>query len=177
MKSLKQFGFAVTLALTVLLTSCSGSDDNGGGGGSASLGTLKAKVGGNSFTSMEAATFATKQVVGGLTTIIIQGSTASGKAIQLILTGTDGNAGTFEISDTAGISAIASYTEVNISNPMDSQTWAAPYESSGVVGSITISEITETNVKGTFNFTAKNQEGADTKSVTNGAFNINFTSN
>ena len=35
----------------------------------------------------------------------------------------------------------------------------------------------ETNVKGTFNFTGKNQNGDDTKAVTNGAFNVNFTSN
>lgn len=176
MKTIKQIGIVFTIALATLLTSCSGSD-GGGGGGTASLGTLKAKVGGSNFTSMSAATFATKQVVGGLTTIIIQGSDASGKAVQLILTGTDGNAGTFEISDTANISAIASYIEANISNPMASQTWAAPYENAGVAGSITISEITDTNVKGTFNFTGKNQDGPDTKQITNGAFNINFTSN
>ncbi|MFN3753474.1 DUF6252 family protein [Flavobacterium sp.] len=177
MKTIKQFGIVLTMALATLLTSCSGSDDGGGGGGSASLGQLKAKVGGSNFTSMNLATFATKQVIGTTTTIIIQGSDASGKAIQLILNGTNGAAGTFEISDTANISAIASYSEVNINNPMASQTWAAPYDSSGAVGSITISEITDTNVKGTFNFTGKNQNGTDTKAITNGAFNINFTTN
>lgn len=177
MKLIKQFGIVLTIALAILLTSCSGSDDGGGGGGSASLGTLKAKIGGSNFTSMSAATFATKQVVGGTTTIIIQGSDASGKAIQLMLNGTDGNAGTFEISETANIAAIASYIEANVSNPMASQTWAAPYENAGTAGSITISEITDTNVKGNFTFTGKNQDGTDTKQITNGAFNINFTSN
>jgi hypothetical protein len=176
MKTIKQFGIVFALTLTTLLSSCS-SSDGGGGGGSAALGTLKAKVAGSNFTSMSAATFATKQVVGGTTTIIIQGSDASGKAVQLILNGTDGTAGTFEISDTAGISAIASYIEANISNPMASQTWAAPYDGSGAAGSITISEITDTNVKGTFTFTGKIQNGTDTKAITDGAFNINFTSN
>lgn len=177
MKTIKQFGIVLTVALATLLTACSGSDDGGGGGGNASLGQVKAKVGGSNFTSMNLATFATKQVVGGFTTIIIQGSDASGKAIQLMLTGTDGTAGTYEISDDANISAIASYIEANISNPMASQTWAAPYDDSGAVGSITITEITDTNVKGNFTFTGKNQNGTDTKAITNGAFNVNFTSN
>ncbi len=176
MKTIKQFGIILTMVLATVLTSCSGSDE-GGGGGSAALGQIKAKVAGSNFTSMNLATFATKQVVGGTTTIIIQGSDATGKAIQLMLYGTDGNAGTFEISDEANITAIASYIEANISNPMASQTYAAPYEDAGVAGSITISEITDTNVKGTFTFTGKNQDGADTKAITNGAFNVNFTSN
>lgn len=174
MKTIKQFSAVLVLALITTLTSCS-SDSSGGGGGSASLGTLKGKVAGSNFTSMTAATFATKQVAGLTTNFIIQGSDASGKAIQLMIMGTDGTTGTFEISDTAGISVIASYSEVNLST-MTSQTWAAPYDGSGVVGSITISEVTDTNIKGTFNFTGKNQSGSDTKNVTDGAFNVNFSS-
>ena len=108
----------------------------GGGGSNATLGTVKAKVGGANYTSMEMGTFATKQVIGGLTTIIVQGSDASGKAIQLILSDYDGGTGTYAISDDANISAIASYIEANISNPMASQTWAAPYDGSGSAGSI-----------------------------------------
>lgn len=176
MKTMKQFGIVLAVALTTLLSSCS-SDDGGGGGATASLGQVKAKVGGSNFVSMDLATFATKQVIGGFTTIIVQGSDATGKAIQLIVSNYDGSTGTYEISDTANISAIASYIEANISNPMASQTWAAPYDDSGVVGSITISEISDTNVKGTFTFTGKNQDGVDTKAITNGAFNVNFTSN
>ncbi|MES2410292.1 MAG: DUF6252 family protein [Bacteroidota bacterium] len=172
-KTIKQFGFALVLALTTL-SSCSSDSDGGVGGGSASLGTLKAKVAGSNFTSMTAATFATKQVAGGSTTVIVQGSDASGKVIQIMVMGTTVPAGTYQISDSS-ISANASYSEINIST-MTSQTWAAPYEASGNVGSITISEITETNVKGTFTFTGKNQSGTDTKNVTDGAFNINFSS-
>ena len=170
MKSIKHLSFAILLALTTVLTSCSGSDgDGGGGGGNASLGTIVAKAGSTNFKSMPAATIATRQA----SMLIIQGSDASGKALQLILM-SNGAVGTYEISQTAGISAIASYTVTNISNPMASQTWAAPYEGSGVAGSITISEISDTNVKGTFTFTGKNEDGADTKAVTNGAFNVNF---
>lgn len=166
-KTIKHLCLAIVLATATLLTSCSSSDgDGGGGGGSTSLGTIKAKAGSTNFKSMTQATFAMRQ--GGM--IIIQGSDASGKAIQLMVTG---NAtGTYEISNT-GISNIGSYTEVNL-NTMSSVTWAAPYENSGSVGSVTITELTDTNVKGNFTFTGKNQNGADTKAVTNGAFNVNF---
>lgn len=178
---MKQFGLVLTLTLAVIFSSCSGDDDNGGGGGSAAAGTIKARIGGSNFTSLNMASFAMKQATGSVYMITLQGSDASGNAIQLILNGVNGQPGTFEISPSAGISAIGSYTKINIntSNPMasTSTTWAAPYESSGVVGSITISEITDTNVKGTFNFKGKNQEGSDTKEVTNGAFNLNFQSN
>jgi len=169
MKTIKHLALVVVLAATTIFTSCSSSDGGGGGGGNASLGTIKAKAGSTNFTSMTQATFAMRQ--GGM--IIIQGSDASGKAIQLMVTG---NAtGTYEISD-SGISNIGSYTEVNL-NTMSSVTWAAPYENSGVAGSITITELTDTNVKGNFSFMAKNQQGADTKNVTNGAFNVNFQGN
>ncbi|MBA4134575.1 MAG: hypothetical protein C0525_07610 [Flavobacterium sp.] len=176
MKTIKKIGIFFAIALLSLTTSCS-SDDNGGGGSNATLGTVKARVAGANFTSMEMGTYATKQVVGGLTTIIVQGSDASGKAIQIIITGYQEGTNTYEISEEATISTVASYIESNISNPMNSLVWAAPYENSGVAGTVTITEISETNVKGTFNFTGKNQAGEDTKAVTNGAFNVNFTSN
>lgn len=175
-KTIKHLGLAIVLAIATIFTSCSSDGDGGSGGGSAALGTLKAKVGGSNFTSMSMATFASRQTVGGLTNVVVQGSDASGKAIQLIIAGATVGAGTYEISNNATISAIASYTEVNISNPSASQTWAAPYEASGVVGSIIITEITATNIKGTFSFTPKNQSGSDTKTITNGAFNVNFSS-
>lgn len=166
MKTIKKFGFVLVLAVTTILSSCSSSD--GGGGGSAAAGTLKAKIAGSNYSSMQAATFATSQ--SGM--LIVQGSDATGKAIQLMIAAN--TVGTYEISDDANISAVASYTEANISNPSASQTWAAPYENSGAVGSITISEITATNVKGTFNFTGKNQTGTGTKAITDGSFNVNF---
>lgn len=176
MKTMKKFGIILALALVTFVSSCS-SDDGGGGGATASLGQVKARVAGSNFTSMELGTFATKQVVGGLTTIIVQGSDASGKAIQIIITGYQEGTNTYEISDDATISTVATYIESNISNPLNSLVWAAPYDNSGAVGSVTITEISDTNVKGTFNFTGKNQNGDDTKAVTNGAFNVNFTSN
>lgn len=174
MKTMKQFGLMLTMVMATLLSSCS-SDDNGGGGSSAANGTIKAKVGGSNYTTLQAASFATKHQIGNVYMITLQGSDASGKAIQLGLNGVPAATGTYEISQEATISAVASYTEININDPMNSTVWVAPYDGSGVVGSITISEITDTTIKGTFNFIGKNQEGTDTKAVTNGAFNLDFT--
>lgn len=177
MKTLKKISilFLATVLSTSIL-SCSG--DDGGestGGGIAVEGTITANVGGGSFTSMSMATTAMKVETGGAYTITIQGTDAGGKNMQLILNGVDGSTGTYEIGVDTAISAIGSYTEVNIANPMDSQTWVAPYEDGGVAGSITITEISDTNIKGTFEFTARNQENAqDTKEITGGSFNVNF---
>lgn len=168
------------LALAAVSLSCSSDDDGGGGGGSAAAGTVKAKAGNKNFTSMQMASWAAKNATGaGTYQIVVQGSDAEGTAIQLILNGVDGQPGTWDISDENNIAAIGTYTEVDIdlSNPMASTTttWGAPYENSGKVGSITITEINDTTVKGTFNFTARIQEGGDgTKSITNGAFNVDF---
>lgn len=169
-KSIKHISFAIVLAVTTILSSCT-SDGGTGGGGSAALGTLKAKAGSTNFTSMSAATFAHRSG----TTIIIQGSDATGKAIQLMIMGASDTPATYQISDTSTIMTSASYTEINTST-FTSTTWAAPYDGSGDVGTIVITEITDTNVKGTFSFTGKNQSGSDTKNVSNGAFNVNFSS-
>lgn len=176
MKTVKQFGLMLTMVLATMLFSCSG-DDNGGGGGSAAHGTVTAKVQGSSnFKSMTMASWAQKQPFGGGGYMItIVGSDASGRTLQLILFGADGNTGTWTIGQDTNISAVGTYTEVNTSN-FTSKTWAAPYDDSGDVGSITITEITDTNIKGNFTFKGKNQDGTDTKQITNGAFNVDFQS-
>lgn len=175
MKTVKQFGLMLTMVLAAMLSSCSGDDNGGGGGGSAAHGTITAKVqGASNFKSMEIASWAQKHAFsGGGYMITIGGSDASGRTLQLILFGADGNTGTWTIGQDTNISAVGTYTEVNTSN-FTSKTWAAPYDDSGDVGSITITSITDTNIKGSFTFKGKNQDGTDTKSVTNGAFNVDF---
>jgi hypothetical protein len=176
MKSIKQFGIMLSVIVAIIMSSCSGDDNGGGGGGSASLGKVTAKASGKNFKSYVAA--ATKNAIGNAYMIGIQASDENGTAIQLVLTGVDGQPGTFQIGSDSNISVAGTYTEtqINLSNPTASTytTWAAPYENSGVVGSITITEITETNIKGNFEFKGKNQAGADSKQVSNGAFNLNF---
>lgn len=152
----------------VTLSSCS-SDDDGGGGGQAAQGTITAKIDGSSFTSLEITSFASLTTGGGQTTLVMQGNTSS-QAINMLIIGYNGE-GTYELSDD-NVFRSASYIEPNVNDPINSQTWNAPYQDSGVIGEINVSEETDTTIKGTFNFTAKNSNDGSTKSITEGSFNL-----
>ncbi len=172
MKTFNKTILVLLAVVAVSFTSCK-KDDDGGGGGSAGSGTISAKVNGSNFTSMEAASRATQSSGGGSTTIILQGSDASGKGIFITMNNFDG-VGTYEFSD-SNVFLVATYVETNINNPQNSQTWTAPYEGSGVIGQVKISEKTDTKIKGTFNFTGKNVNGDNSlKNITDGSFNLNF---
>ncbi len=162
----------MSLALVFTTTSCS-KDDDGGGGGDASNGTIKAKVAGANFSSSPQLSAATQINAGGSTVITVQGNDSSGKAIVLVMNGVS-ETGTFSIGGGANISISASYIEANVSNPTDTQIWQAPFDST-VAGEVNISELSDTKVKGTFNFTGKNVNGDNsTKAITEGSFNMNF---
>lgn len=169
MKTLNKFLLAFLLIASI--TACKKNKD-GGDGGSAAEGKITAKVAGASWASMTAS--ATYVSTGKMLTIL--GSDASGKSINIILNNYDGSAGTWDI--TTSIAVTASYTEVNASNPSAPKTWAAPYSGGGVLGKIQISEFSKTgNVKGTFNFKARNQnDNTDYKEIAEGAFNLKVTS-
>ncbi len=171
----KTYLFLFIIIAAGLISSSCKSDDDGGGGGSAANGTITAKVNGSSVTTMKEVTFA-YNVSGTLT---IQGNTGgtSSKAFSLLINGIDGT-GTYPIGGGANIANSASYMEIEVdmSNPQNSitHTWQAPYDSNQV-GEINISELTQTNVKGTFSYTAKNVLGdGSTKTITEGSFNVNI---
>src|SRR5690606_23470071 len=131
MKTFKKSILVLMAVVAVSLTSCK-KDDDGGGGGGAGSGTVVAKVGGSNFKSMEMASTASITTGGGSTTVTIQGSDANGKGIFIIINNFDGT-GTYEFTD-SNVFVTATYVEANINNPMNSQTWSAPYQDSGVVG-------------------------------------------
>lgn len=172
MRTLKQFMLFTMLFGALALTSCS-SDDDGGNPANATAGegTISAKIDGNSFTSLEITSMANKVNAGGQSTLVIQGNTQS-QAFNFTLNGYDG-VGTYEFTD-ANVFRVASYIEPNVSNPANSQTWSAPYENSGVAGEISISEETDSRIKGTFFFTGKNSNDGSTKSITEGSFNLSL---
>jgi hypothetical protein len=174
MKTFKKSILVLMAVVAVSLTSCKKDDDGGdGGGGGAGSGTVVAKVNGNNFTSLEIASTASQSSGGGSTTVTLQGSDASGKGIFIIINNFDGT-GTYEFSD-SNVFVTATYVEANVSNPQNSQTWSAPYQGSGVVGEVKISEKTDTKIKGTFNFMAKNVNGDQSiKNITEGSFDLNF---
>lgn len=176
MKTIKFFALLCLVAMPFAITSCS-SDDDGGGGGSAGANTIKAKVDGSWVTTVPVTGAAYH--FGSM--LSIQGATAgtSSKSFLLTIHSYDG-VGTYYIGGGAtGLGqAGAGYTEFNIdiSNPTDieEKTWQAPYEGGDQVGEIKVSEVTDTYVKGTFHFTAKNSDDGTTKTVTEGSFNMEF---
>ena len=173
MKNLKKIMLLVMTVTMVSITSCSKNDD-GGGGGTAGEGTITAKVNGTSFTSLEIASAANTASGGGTTTLIVQGNSAS-QGIVFTINGYNG-VGTYEISDN-NVFIVATYIEPNVSDPLNSQTWSAPFQNSGVVGEIKISEDANGRIKGTFDFTAKNSNDGSTKNITEGSFNLSKTEN
>lgn len=176
MKSIKKFGFVLVLAVATILSSC--SSDSSGGGSSAGLGTLKAKIGSTNFTSIAQGTSAILASNGSYQNLSIGGGDATGKVMQLMILGPNIGVGTYPISETSDLPTTGVYTEVDLSNPTSATPWAAPYDGGGNSGSVIITSMTATNVQGTFSFTALNvSAGTGTKAITNGAFNINYTTN
>lgn len=170
MRILKHVTLLLMCFSLITFSSCSDDDDGGDGGGATASGTITAKIDGSAFTSLEMTSFASITVAGGQTTLVMQGNTQS-QGISMNLFAYDG-VGTYQLYDD-NVFRNATYIEPNISNPLNSQTWNAPYQDSGVVGEIKISEETDTAIKGTFSFTCKNANDGSSKSITEGTFNLN----
>ena len=175
MKTIKKISLVLFATLALSLSSCS-SDDDGGGGGSAGAGTITAKVNGTTVTSLAITTYA--EIQGNI--LIVQGNTGgtSSKVLGFNI-GSYNGVGTYDIGggQTGLGQATASYMElvVDPSNPaaFQSSTWQAPFEGGAKVGEIKVSEVTDTNIKGTFFFSAQKNTGEPTQvEVTQGSFNI-----
>lgn len=167
MKTLKRIACILILALSIV--ACKSDDDNGGDT-QGDVGSFTANIAGTNFSG-DVVALATETNAGPNTILRLQASDANGKALLILLNAFDGP-GTYEISSDNTIANTASYTETNVDNPQASPTWAAPYADSGKVGEVTISEKTDTTVKGSFNFTGKEQNGTTFKEITNGQFNV-----
>ncbi|MFD2725381.1 DUF6252 family protein [Hyunsoonleella rubra] len=175
MRNLKQIMLFVMVGSLLTFTSCSNNDD-GGGPSNAGSGTLVAKVDGTSFQSMEISSSATVANAGGTKNLIIIASNSDGNAFAFTIFGYTGE-GTYKLTGAdIAVTNTASYTEtnVNLSNPTASTTeiWQAPYDDTEV-GSVSVSEETDTHVKGTFSFMGKNVNGdGSVKNITEGSFNL-----
>lgn len=174
MRNLKQFMLFVMVASLLTITSCSKSDD-GGSGGSAASGTLSAKVGSATFQSMDISSQATLANAGGINNLVIIASNSDGNAVAITIFDYTGE-GTYDITgaNLGGVTASYTETDVNLSNPQAStiEIWQAPYDDTKV-GSISVSEETDLNVKGTFSFKCKNVNGdGSVKDIIDGSFNL-----
>ena len=168
MKKIKQLGKIAFLALALSFGSCSSDDGGGSTGGSAASGTIKANVAGKSITTASQATFATRSGA----FLSINGTTMGQEALGIIIYNFTGE-GTYDVITGNDLGAVFSYTKIDLSNPMStSNTWTAPLdETTGTSGTVTVTEITDTDVKGTFSFKGINDLGTY-KEVKNGAFNV-----
>jgi len=173
MRTLKQFMLLVMTMSLVSLSSCS-KDDDGGSGGNAASGTLAASIDGSSWQSLEISSSAT--IANNGNNLIIIATNSDGKAFSMSIFGYEG-VGTYEFTGaTVGVFNTASYseTDVDLSNPQNSTTeiWQAPYDDT-LAGTVSISEETDTNIKGTFEFTCKNVNGDQSvKTISEGSFNL-----
>ncbi len=167
-----KFKKIMLLLMTVSLVTFAGckSDDNGGESGDAASGTIRANVDGTTITSLELTTVA--NLVSATNTLTVQGNDADGRSFVFVLNGYTGE-GTYDIGGGSLIAVIASYIEADINNPMNSQTWSAPFDAT-VAGEIAISTQTADNIEGTFSFTGQNANDMSMKSITEGSFNVSL---
>ncbi|GEM_PF-1400355 len=171
MKPFRKFSFLLIglIGMSVLFNSCR-DDDDAGDGGDASGGTIKAKVSGSEFKADGQLATATYVSQGKMLTIY--GTDMNGRAVQIIINNYDSSTGTWKIPNgTGSIGVVASYIEANTSG---AQTWVAPYEGSGEIGEVKISEFSASgSVKGTFSFKARKQnDNTSFKEVNEGSFNL-----
>ncbi len=164
------------LFLTFGFTSCS-DDDDGGSGGNAANGTVVGTVDGTVVQSESMLSFANKVTSGPTDAFTLQGTDNSGKGFQFTINGYDG-VGTYTFGDgnvVQAISVVGNYIEANASDPMNSQTWTAPFDDNSVRGEINFSSDDGSNIQGTFEFEAKNPNDNSIVNITNGSFNLDYS--
>ena len=153
MKTLKKISLLLFLSL---LISCGNNDDDDLG--VSGEGSLSAKVDGTKFTALSVAVAATTSN----DVLAVQGSDASGIFIRINIMNYNGK-GTYKTGDSPSNTSSMIYGTVQ---PIAS--WASTFNIGN--GTITVTEDTETAVKGTFSFTAVNDD-MGSKTITEGTFN------
>jgi len=173
MKNLKNLKrIALTIFLSAALFACK-SDDEGGSDGDAASGTVEANIEGSNYKSDKQGTQARRVEAQGNTTIVVTSNEfSSGKNITLTISSGFDGVGTYQIGGGPNVFVTGQYIEANASNPQDTQIWVAPFDES-VAGEINVSAVSDSNIKGTFSFRGKNDDGSF-KEVTEGSFNVDF---
>jgi hypothetical protein len=169
MKNVKKF--TLILFVSLAMFACK-SDDDAGDGGNAGNGSVQAKVNGSNFESNRDFTVASQTSSGSTTTVTIQGTNNDGKGIVLIINGFEGE-GTYSVGGNNMVFVVGTYVEADISNPMNTQTWSAPFDTS-VAGEVNVTSVTSTKIEGSFNFNAKNNNDNSMRNITDGSFNVDF---
>jgi hypothetical protein len=178
MKTMKQFGLALSFSVMAMLSSCSSSgDDNGGGFSGPATGSF-VKATANGTNVLAEGQFANGGYESG--NLVLQGMTIEGKSVNIQLYALDGtlDVGTYNVSSTNtedNYIGSLTYMEINTSTFT-----TASYSSQicdNASGTIEITYVDATKIEGTFNFTGKElKENEDcsggTRSITNGSFRL-----
>lgn len=153
------------LALSLNLAAC----DSGGGDDSIALGSMTATVGGSSWDAANAT--ANVITAAGNRTLAISGATVGTQitTMSLTITAIGGAAigtGTYALGDDATDNVFGSATYLPTFNPADAY--------SSTSGTVTISEIDDDHVEGTFSFTGQVAASGETITVADGRFNVGY---
>lgn len=176
MKNFKLISIFVLSLAVMQLSSCSSDDDSGSGGGDAPAGKVTAKIDGQDFES-----FGSGAQSGGVFTVtpnsaVLNGIDLNGNAIVITILTNNLQEQAYDMDDANAITVTGAYTRVDTNDPFNPDSYAAPYMNSGDVGTITITELTDTNVKGTFEFSPRNQaDDTDIVEITDGSFNLEIS--
>lgn len=178
MKSVKQFGIALTVVLTLFLSSCSSDDSSGDGGfsGPATGTFVKAKVSGSNF--LAEGNFTSGAYSSG--NLVLTGTSTTGKSIGIQLYALDGTleVGTYDVgalSNSSAYSGNLTYIDVNTTT-FQVVTYNSVFCDSST-GTIEITFVDANKIEGIFSFEGKEVRDGDdctgsTKNVTNGSFRI-----
>ena len=170
MKKLKQLAHVLFLIPVLTVASCSSDNDGSGGSVNAGKGTITAKVNGQTVTS------ATELTSGSISTgqfgmLAITGTNMQGDGFTITIAGFEG-AKTYDVGGESSVFAVCSYIDTDMNNPTVPHIWSGPYDDGAIAGSVSVTEVTTTRVKGTFNFSGKNASDGTVKEVTSGSFDV-----
>lgn len=155
------------LTLSLSLAACdSGGDDDID---PIALGSMTATVGGSSWNAANAT--ANVITVAGNRTLAISGATVGTQITTMTLTitaigGAAIGTGTYSLSDEVTDNVFGSATYLPTFNPGDAYASTA--------GTVTISEIDDDHVEGTFSFTGQVAASGETITVADGRFNVGY---
>ena len=155
--------FSGLIVFSFFNSSCS-SDDNGDA--NINNGVLKAKIDGVLFESIPALSFFQKN--GPL--LVAGGGTASGDTFQVNIYGFTGE-GTYVLDSDSDNYAVIVY-----SSQSQGESWNSAFVEQGQVGELVITHSSEDNLRGTFYGKITNFDGDETKTVTEGEFNLSRAS-